>query len=235
MRIGHAKHGHNGPEQYYFDDIWCLHLYSNSFELGIDEQRYQIQPGDVSLIPPGKQMIYDFKNRSYTHYYCLFKSDAEEFPDQMHFRLHADTLKTCTHIFQSAANKQHLGKERKQAAIWEILWQLQENHEQGPANPVAQAQHIISASLNKDLQVSAIAREVNISGNQLTRLFRKELGMTVIAYIRQQRMQLAKQLIQETELPIKRIAQECGMNDLQYFNKTVHAFYNCSPRMLRQQ
>ena len=55
-----------------------------------------------------------------------------------------------------------------------------------------------------------IASDIVISANQLTRLFHKELDMTVIAYIRQERMKLAKRLIQETDLPIKRIAQECG-------------------------
>lgn len=237
--LNRATHGHRGEEHFQFDDIWCLHLYSNAFKLTLDDEDYHIRPGMLTLIPPGTHMHYRFKDSNYQHYYCLFRlhqhTDAQPqtFSSPV-FQLRDEVLQCIRQLFRSAVQNRHLGTHRSACAIHEILWQLISSEDPGRLNPVTQARHIIDSMLNQDIVISRIASDIGISANQLTRLFRKELGMTVIAYIRQQRMQLAKRLIRETELPIKRIAIECGFSDLQYFNKTVRLFFNCSPRQLRK-
>ena len=233
-RLGHAQHGMNGDETYRFDDIWSLHLYSYAIKLTVDKQVFQIQPGDMTLIAPGHKMCFHYEHAGSQHYYCLFKSEEQFSQAHIHYQLDEDALNCCRRLFHSAIKHQHY-EQRSQVAIWEILWQLQLLDEQSQTDPVSKAQHIIASQLNCDLSVAHIARDVGISGNQLTRLFKHKHNMTVIAYIRQERMKLAKRLIQETDLPIKRIAEECGYYDLQYFNKTVRQFFEKSPRDLRNE
>ncbi len=238
LHLGEGRHqGTGSPERYHFEDLWSLHLYSMAFDLDVGDQHYQVKPGNMTLIGPRQHMAFHFQKRVYRHFFCIFHLDVEtsDFTSSL-CHLNPEQLQCCTYLFRSAVQQKHLDPSRSQAAIWEILWQL--HAFDGPAkdgqlNPVLLAQHVIAANLNHDLCVAQIAKDLKISANQLTRLFNKELGMTVIAYIRQERMKLAKRLIQESELPIKRVANECGFSDLQYFNKTVRQFYQCSPRQLR--
>lgn len=209
-----------------------MHLYGYGFAMDIGKQRYAIEAGDMTLVPPQTPMSFHYEQQQYRHYYCLFKATDQVMPTHAHFRLDHDALHCCRQIFRSAVQFQHM-HERCISAVQELLWQLQLLNNADNNDLVTKAQHIIAAELSDDLSVNHIARDLNISGNQLTRLFRKKLNMTVIAYIRHERMRLAKRLLQQTDLPVKRVAEECGYSDLQYFNKTVRQFFKMSPRGLR--
>ena len=232
LRIGHATHGNNGTEHYRFEDIWSMHLYGYGFAMDIGKERLAIEAGDVTLVPPQTQMSFHYQQQAYRHYYTLFRASEIDMPQRSHFRLDHDALHCCRQIFRSAVQYQHI-QERCVSAVQELLWQLQLLDNADNNDLVTKAQHIVAAELSTDLSVNHIARDLNISGNQLTRLFRKKLNMTVIAYIRHERMRLAKRLLQKTDLPVKRVAEECGYNDLQYFNKTIRQFFDVSPRQLR--
>ena len=72
---------------------------------------------------------------------------------------------------------------------------------------------MIELRLAETLSVKALADEVGISHNHLTRLFRAAVGDTVIGYIRQRRVQRARHLLEHTTLPIKTVAAQVGIED----------------------
>jgi transcriptional regulator GlxA family with amidase domain len=83
------------------------------------------------------------------------------------------------------------------------------------------------------LEVPALARAVGVSHNHLTRLFRLETGLTVVAYIRSRRMARARHLLVSSTLSIPAVAATVGIPDLQAFNKTCHRELGGSPRAVR--
>ncbi|MBS1703031.1 MAG: helix-turn-helix domain-containing protein [Armatimonadetes bacterium] len=52
--------------------------------------------------------------------------------------------------------------------------------------------------------------------------------------MREKRAEIAKTLILTTDLPMKTIAVQTGMPDLQYFNKAIRSISGLSPRALRE-
>jgi transcriptional regulator GlxA family with amidase domain len=125
---------------------------------------------------------------------------------------------------------------RAEARLWDILWRLVEPASlELPRRHVAveRAQTLIEGRLGEALSVEALAREVGISHNQLTRLFRAACGQTVSSYIQTRRAERAAHLLRHTTLPAKAISTQVGANDLQAFNKLLRRHTGASPRQVR--
>jgi AraC family transcriptional regulator of adaptative response / DNA-3-methyladenine glycosylase II len=60
------------------------------------------------------------------------------------------------------------------------------------------------------------------------------LGVTPIAFARTRRVQLAKRLIDETQLSITQIAFASGFRSIRQFNGTFREIYQRSPREIRR-
>lgn len=60
------------------------------------------------------------------------------------------------------------------------------------------------------LTVPMIAKAIRVSRRRLERQFRSQLGRTVVEEIRRTRVELARQLLRTTELPLPEVARRCG-------------------------
>jgi transcriptional regulator GlxA family with amidase domain len=78
-----------------------------------------------------------------------------------------------------------------------------------------------------------LAHEVGISHNHLTRLFRAATDQTVVEAIARRRMERARHLLQFSNMPVKEIAVQVGMPDLQHFNKAVRRHLGGAPTKVR--
>jgi len=87
--------------------------------------------------------------------------------------------------------------------------------------------------MGESLSVSQLAESVGISHNHLTRLFQKHLGKTVVAHIIERRLIRAEHMLRHSNMPVKQIAAQVGISDLQAFNKAIRSRYHMSPRELR--
>ena len=74
---------------------------------------------------------------------------------------------------------------------------------------------------------------MGISHNQLTRLFRKSLGETVIGHIRKRRVERAKHFLEHTTLPVKTIGEQVGVDDPKFFYKLIKEHLGASPTEIR--
>ncbi len=65
-------------------------------------------------------------------------------------------------------------------------------------------------NLHEDLTVDQLARRALMSSRTFARRFRAEMGTTPAAWLNRQRIIRAQQLLEETDLGLETIAQECG-------------------------
>ncbi len=79
-----------------------------------------------------------------------------------------------------------------------------------------------------------ICEVLGISENYLSRLFHQELGLTLVEYINRYRMNIAKQLLCDTDASITDIAQQTGFDDPAYFSRVFARYVGVSPRRYRQ-
>jgi AraC-like DNA-binding protein len=73
--------------------------------------------------------------------------------------------------------------------------------------------------------LEAFYRTVELSPNHFRLLFRREQGETVQAVLARLRLRRARYLVQETVLPMKRIAAETGFADPLYFSGQYRKFW----------
>jgi AraC family transcriptional regulator of adaptative response / DNA-3-methyladenine glycosylase II len=104
----------------------------------------------------------------------------------------------------------------------------------GASNTVARALSLIEAGALDDADVDGLADRLGVGERQLRRLFRKHLGASPIAVAQTRRVLLAKQLIQETRLPMAEVALAAGFGSIRRFNETFQQLYDRPPAQLRR-
>lgn len=238
----HAIHGTVVTEELWrLADVWCLHAYSYHADLCLDGRWLRILPGTVSLIAPGTVMNYRYRGRSphdVAHFHLPREAGrrvSRRVPAIVPLRSQRGSF---TSAFDQAIGYFSTSPLRAEVRLWDLLWQYvaladQQTPDIPPA--VRKACEIIDARMGEPLRIAEIAEAVDLSHNQLTRLFRRHLNKTVIRYLRDRRVHLASHLLRETQLPIKSIAYHVGVPDLHHFNKMIRATLGRSPRQVRAE
>jgi len=86
-----------------------------------------------------------------------------------------------------------------------------------------------------ELSLSEFAQSVNLSIWRLSHIFKSDVGMPPIRYLRLLRMERAKGLLESSFLSVKEIAFQVGLNDESHFVRDFKATYGLSPAIYRSQ
>lgn len=135
-------------------------------------------------------------------------------------------------------------KDAVDATIKFVDWVLQQTKkslfDRGGANPekssvVEQIQDYISEHLSEDLNRIVLAKIVYLNPDYLAKLFKEKTGQSLAAYVKNQRIERAKILLIETDIPIGSIAQQIGYDNLSYFSSVFHDKVGMQPGEYRRQ
>ena len=86
-----------------------------------------------------------------------------------------------------------------------------------------------------ELSLTEFAQSVNLSVWRLCHIFKSDVGMPPIKYLRLLRMETAKGLLESSFLSVKEIAFQVGLNDESHFVRDFKATYGHSPAIYRSQ
>jgi AraC family transcriptional regulator len=94
----------------------------------------------------------------------------------------------------------------------------------------------ISDHLEQEEEVSlaVVAEEVGMSYYHFSRSFKQSIGLSPINYITRQRIERAKRLLAETELPISEIALRTGFSSQSHFTTSFHRLAGVTPSSFRR-
>lgn len=240
----HLGIGFHGPEEVktYRFELWCIHFYDYHGQLYLDGEALPIRPESAGLMPPGAASVTHFPGPSrhaYGHF--LFAAPEESPPPLVPIpamqRLGEDFAPLST-AFEAAIAAFGSHPRRAEVRLWDVLWALAERTPASvrdePRHPVLErALQRIEERLPEPVGVAALSQELEVSHNHLTRLFRTALKTTVVGYIQRRRIERARYLLVHSTLPIKSIAAEVGLPDLNHFNKSVRRQLGASPRQVR--
>jgi AraC family transcriptional regulator of adaptative response/methylated-DNA-[protein]-cysteine methyltransferase len=104
----------------------------------------------------------------------------------------------------------------------------------GTRATVDRAMRLIDEGALDRSSVAALAERLGIGARHLDRLFQQHLGATPMQVARTARLQRAKRLIDETDLPMTEVALRAGFGSLRRFNAVFAALYRRPPSALRQ-
>jgi AraC family transcriptional regulator of adaptative response / DNA-3-methyladenine glycosylase II len=107
----------------------------------------------------------------------------------------------------------------------------------GTSNTVSRALALIAEGAldGGEAGVEALAERLGVGGRQLRRLFDQHLGSSPIAVAQTRRVLFAKQLIQETRMPMVEVALAAGFGSVRRFNETFHDLFRRPPSALRRK
>lgn len=87
----------------------------------------------------------------------------------------------------------------------------------------------IDERLGERLGIHQLASIACLSETQCKKLFREQVGLTVMQYLTQVRMDKAKALLQHTDYPVQVIAEQVGYTDVSAFSRRFSAHFGLSP------
>ena len=93
----------------------------------------------------------------------------------------------------------------------------------------------IDTHLGEELTLEAVARQVGYSPYHFARLFRRATGESLHQLVLRERIALARRLLSETELPLARVATECGFAHQSHLSRVFRQELGHTPRAERRE
>ena len=100
---------------------------------------------------------------------------------------------------------------------------------QNETNIVARVREYIRDHVGNDIRRSDLASLVHMNPDYLNRIFKRETGSTIGDYILNEKMQIARNLLQTTTLPVSYVASRVGYENFSHFSRTYKRVFGVSP------
>ena len=226
---------HNTPN-------WGLDFYHSSGRIDFLERGETVvfTPGDIGITAPYPNIrVQDEDDRDSIYFGFTVPEAIQDLvilPSLMSVGEKFDPLQQ---MALDAVRAWTIQPTRAQALLWSILWEIARYHDMnyttsGSSHPaVREVSEIIELELSEKLSLSHLASRVDLAPSTLSRLFHRQTGSTLVAYIRVRRIERASFLMAHTDMPIKEIASRAGIPDLHAFNKTFKKEKHISPSEYR--
>lgn len=253
VSAGHifAKHGRKIERPFGRSDWLLLYIATGSESFFINGEKKTAQPGSFIIFKPGEAQTHICEHEGVSEfYYVHFEFENSEAQKLIPFRSSEIYSTNSAGAFSEAF--QHIITELQQGRlcykeicvalfktlIFSIKRKLDEDSEKSgseSAKLVRKAVHMINLTWNKTENLEYYAEQSRISKFHLSRLFKAETGLTVIAYRNRIRLRHAEEMLTDSTASISEIAQECGYESPQYFCDAFKKVYGVSPSEYRKK
>ncbi len=239
--IGNGISEEHNNRTYCLPNLWCAHLYNFTGMITIEEGSFNVNPGDIGFMPPGKSVKYTVYGKG-THVACHFNIDCSdsEKTDELPALMHTGSqYSKFEEEFKNILEVHSINEFAADIKLWNLLidvecaWKKLQHKDDQPCPILEKCVNHIEQNLAQNLNVANLVKMSGMSHPVLIELFKEHTNTTITEYIQKRRMAKAHHLLVETDQPVKAVAIECGFSDLQYFNKCVRKAFGLSPRALR--
>jgi transcriptional regulator GlxA family with amidase domain len=94
-------------------------------------------------------------------------------------------------------------------------------------------QAFITSNPDTDLNVEKLAERMSMSPRNFSRIFYKEVGITPAKFVERVRLEAARNMILQTDLPVEGIAVNCGFNNSEQMRRSFYRLLNITPQEYR--
>ena len=151
---------------------------------------------------------------------CEIKSNLKNANNQQQFiktyknkyNLKVDIMKIIDRIFDDILEE----KEDKRNNIEEIL-------------------NYIDKNCRKDISLDQVGEYANMSSYYLSKIFKKETGMNFVTYLTERKIELARDMLLNTDIPIINIALDLSYHEPNYFSKVFKKSTGLTPTEYRRK
>lgn len=128
-----------------------------------------------------------------------------------------------------------LGNDGSDDTSWNVVQSMLTNHESDNRNRdiEQEVKKYVREHILDNISVEEIAEELHFNPQYLMRVFKSKTDQSIIEYITQTRVALAKKVLKETNLPIKIVAGMVGYDNSSYFAKVFRKTTGKTPQEYR--
>lgn len=101
--------------------------------------------------------------------------------------------------------------------------------------PIARAQAYIVDHIEQPFTVQKMAERVAMSSRNFARAFQREVGITPMQYLQNARIDRARKLLEQSDLPLKVVAAQCGFSSDRHMRKVFCERIGMTPAQYRAQ
>jgi two-component system response regulator YesN len=102
------------------------------------------------------------------------------------------------------------------------------------SRPIREVKKYIQEHFNEKLNLLQLGKKTGFNPAYLSSLFKKETGKSYVDYLTEVRIELAKQLLIQTDTNIYDIAERVGYSDVKYFAKVFKKEIRLTPIQYRE-
>ena len=205
----------------------------------VDGREFPLSAGTLLLVPPNAYHFALIKDaRRYCRYLIDFRGDAVDpallncFPEQG-YSCQLPEGHPILHCFQRLQSLLRTGLEAQRNLILQtfctqILLELMGMGQAGEEEHSDPVLSYIDRNLNQIHCAQDIADALYISSSTLSHQFRERMGISLMKYIRQKRLLLARQLLEQGKKPLE-VCTQCGFGEYTTFYKAYLRYYGVAP------
>lgn len=98
---------------------------------------------------------------------------------------------------------------------------------------IAKAREYINGHCSEPLTIESIAKAVGVNRSKLTKGFRAMFGCSIADAISERRLCTARQLLEQTDLPVSSIGYHVGYQNNASFSRAFSRYYGTPPKYIR--
>ena len=211
--------------------------------IGIEEEVFRVTAGDLIFFPPGVKNSLWVKEEPYFAFYGMHFSISEgESPPSFPYVSHPVSSMRLVSLFRRI-NEVHIEKGylyewRERLLLNEILLEictfLHEMDEPIANLRVRKALKDIQNYPLSELSAALLMEKTGMRKTSFFHTFKRITGSTPVQYIIGLKLESARDLLENTFLPVSQIAETCGFSDPLYFSRCFRTHYKMSPRAYRE-
>lgn len=161
------------------------------------------------------QLIYARLKKTEVRAYKLFINEASEQLYRKSIESVKDMLDYAEYLAQNAASYVELAQES--------------------GSVVGKIKEYIDCNYTREISRNDLAEIVYLNPDYISRLFRKETGLSISEYLLKKRIDTAKELLENTKMPVNIISMHAGYNNYTYFTRVFRDYTGCSPNEYRKK
>lgn len=137
------------------------------------------------------------------------------------------------HFVNSYQNRYDLKVEIMKSIdkIFDKLMDIRDNRKNG----IEDILNYIDRNCHKDISLDQVGEYANMSSYYLSKIFKKETGVNFVTYLTERKIEIAKDMLINTDVPIINIALDLSYHEPNYFSKVFKKSTGLTPTEFRRE
>ena len=261
--IANVKRSFQIPVHWH-DEFEIIYVKSGFLTVSISGENYIGKPGDAFVVSPGNLHFMGSQTGNVDYFtflfplkYISFRTD-DILDDKLLEPLNSghlmispeieDTVKEqCEQLVEIYGTKKEESQSKITAQIKTKIILLQfilklwkkgfivENDTSGKNTVEKEMVSYIQQNFTGKILLKEFGKQFHLSEKYISRYFKEHFHITISQYVTYLRLEHAKQLLQDTDIPVTEVAMQSGYQNVSYFIRSFKKTYGMSPLKYRNK